>query len=89
MGTQLSHIVSPPAAGLLPDLGLHLGFPGAQASHNFSCELPASSHVQRVNYRIRVVLGFVGPVPGSRKSSKNRTEPDFGNTTQTTEAGIS
>ena len=84
MGTQLSHIVSPPAAGLLPDLGLHLGFPGAQASHNFSC-----SHVQRVNYRIRVVLGFVGPVPGSRKSSKNRTEPDFGNTTQTTEAWIS
>ena len=31
---------------LFPHLGLRLGFSGPQASHNFSCEPPASSHVQ-------------------------------------------
>ena len=44
----------------LPDWGLRLGFLGTQVSHNFSCEPPASSHVNRVNRRIRVRLGFLG-----------------------------
>ena len=43
--------------------GVCLGFPGPQASHNFSCEPPASSHVNRVNHRFRVRLGFPDLMP--------------------------
>ena len=39
--------------------GLRLGFSGPQASHDFGCEPPASSHVKRVNARFRVRLGFL------------------------------
>jgi len=56
-----------PAAGpryMLSSLGLRLGFPGPQASHDFCCEPPASSHVKRVNHRFRVRLGFLDPSAG-------------------------
>ena len=38
-------------SSLLTRLGLRLGFPGPQASHDICCEPPASSHVNRVNHR--------------------------------------
>jgi len=41
--------------------GVRLGFSGPQASHDFGCEPPASSHVKRVNVCFRVWLGFLGP----------------------------
>ena len=51
-------------SSLLAWLGLHLGFPGSQASHDFYCELPMSSHVNHVNHHFRVprLLATIGNV---------------------------
>jgi hypothetical protein len=66
---------SPAAAALLPNLGLFLGFPAPKdRSHFFVNSLPVhTSHC--VNYRLRLLLGFLDLWSRRLESDKCNTPP--------------